>query len=307
MNAVYRYIGCSKQSVHQKMNRSSREWELEILLLPLIAELRQEHPGVGARQLYLILEPVNIGRDRFEALCFANGFKLGHRPAFKRTTDSTGVTRFPNLIEGKEFNGINQVWVSDITYYQIGEDFFYLTFIMDLYSRRILGYSVSKRLFTEQTTLPALQMALTLRHPVSGLIFHSDGGGQYYCKAFQKLLQEHQIKSSMGEVVYDNPFAERINGTIKNQYIKGYNPTDFTTLVTMTKRAVQNYNRIRPHSSLKQKPPEAFEKLLPAGGSSPGIDDFYSIRITDAQQQKNHQYQVRLKESKTVHKTVNVI
>lgn len=306
MNEVYRYMGYSKQGFHQKMNRSLGGQEQELLLLPLIAELRQEHPGVGVRQLFLILGPGHLGRDRFEALCFANGFKLGHRPAFKRTTDSRGVIRFPNLIEGKEFTAINQVWVSDITYYQIREDFFYLTFIMDLYSRRIVGYSVSKRLLTEHTTLPALQMALKVRHPVSGLVLHSDGGGQYYCKAFRKLILAHKIKSSMGEIVYDNAHAERINGTIKNQYIKGYNPTDFAALVTKTKRAVQNYNQVRPHSSLNQMPPEVFEKLLPAGGASTGTDDFYNVRITAVQQQKNHLYRMRSKESKSVNKTVNV-
>lgn len=307
MNEVYRYMGYSKQGFHQKMNRSLREQEQEMLLLPLIAELRMEHPGVGVRQLFLILGQSHMGRDRFEALCFANGFKLGHRPAFKRTTDSRGVIRFPNLIEGKEFTSVNQVWVSDITYYQISEDFFYITFIMDLYSRRIVGYSVSKRLLTEFTTLPALQMALKVRRPVSGLIFHSDGGGQYYSKSFRKVILANQIQSSMGEIVYDNAHAERVNGTIKNQYIKGYNPADYTALVKKTKRAVQNYNQVRPHSSLNQKPPAVFEKLLPGGSSSTGTDDFYSVRITPVQQQKNHLSRMRSKESKLVNKTVNVI
>lgn len=307
MNEVYRYMGYSKQGFHQKMNRSLREQEQEMLLLPLIAELRMEHPGVGVRQLFLILGQSHMGRDRFEALCFANGFKLGHRPAFKRTTDSRGVIRFPNLIEGKEFTSVNQVWVSDITYYQISEDFFYITFIMDLYSRRIVGYSVSKRLLTEFTTLPALQMALKVRRPVSGLIFHSDGGGQYYSKSFRKVILANQIQSSMGEIVYDNAHAERVNGTIKNQYIKGYNPADYTALVKKTKRAVQNYNQVRPHSSLNQKPPAVFEKLLPGGSSSTGTDDFYSVRVTAVQHQKNHQYRMRPKQSKSVNKTVNVI
>jgi putative transposase len=306
MNEVYQYTGCSKQGFHQKMSRILREQEQHILLLPLIAELRREHPGVGVRQLYLILRPDHIGRDNFEALCFSHGLKLSPGRAFKRTTDSRGVIRFPNLIEGREFTGINQVWVSDITYYQIGEEVFYLTFIMDLYSRKIVGYSVSMRLLTEQTTLPALQMALRLRRPTTGLIFHSDGGGQYYCKAFQKLTQAHRIKNSMGEIVYENPYAERINGTIKNQYLKGYNPGNFADLVRMTKRAVQNYNRIRPHSSLNQMPPEAYEKQLSACGSSSETNDFCSIRIPSVQHLKNHLSQLRPKALKIVNKTVNV-
>lgn len=265
MNEIYRYKSISKQSFHQRMDRELRCQEQHYLLLPLIFELRQEHPGVSARVLYEILKPEGIGRDAFEQLCFANGLKLERKPAFKRTTDSTGVIRFPNLIALREFTAINQVWVSDITYYNIGERFYYLTFVMDLYSRVIVGYSVSKRLLTSDTTLPAVTMALKQRKPAEGLIFHSDGGGQYYCKEFLKLTSERGMKNSMGEMAYDNPNAERINGTIKNQYLKGYAPQNFEHLVAMTKRAVTNYNEVKPHSSLNKKTPRGYEKLsLPA-------------------------------------------
>ena len=95
---------------------------------------------------------------------------------------------------------------------------------MDLYSRVIVGYNVSARLKTEQTTLPALRQALKARKPAPGLIFHSDGGGQYYSKEFLDLTRKWNIANSMCDIVFENPHAERINGTIKNQYIKGYNP-----------------------------------------------------------------------------------
>jgi len=133
MNEIYRYTGCSKQSFHQKMDRKLREQGQLLMLLPLIVELREEHPGVAARQLHVILQPENIGRDKFESFCFEHGFKLEKPRAYKRTTDSTGVIRFPNLVAGNEFTGINQAWSSDITYYQIRERFYYLTFIMDLF------------------------------------------------------------------------------------------------------------------------------------------------------------------------------
>lgn len=312
MNQVYRYTGYSKQAFHQKMDRKLREHEQNMLLLPIIAELRQEHPGVAARQLYLILQPENMGRDRFESLCFEYGFKLERPRAYKRTTDSTGVIRFPNLIIGIEFSGVNQAWVSDITYYQIGNSYYYLTFILDIFSRKIVGYHVSKRLLTEHTTIPALKMAIKERKPAAGLIFHSDGGGQYYSKSFLKLTMDHKIKNSMCDIVYENAFAERVNGTIKNQYLKGYNPKNYTFLKTMTKRAVFNYNHIKPHKSLNKRSPEAFEKSLPAGGSSMTNDDFCISMNTIKQQQKNHHSSSRListnkKEEKTVEKTVNVI
>jgi putative transposase len=310
MNQVYKYTGYSKQAFHQKMDRKLRQHEQQLLLLPIIAELRREHPGVAARQLYLILKPDNMGRDRFECLCFEHGFKLERPKAFKRTTDSSGVIRFPNLIAGIEFTAVNQAWSSDITYYQIGNAFYYLTFIIDLFSRKIVGFSVSKRLLTEQTTIPALEMALAQRSPAAGLIFHSDGGGQYYCKAFLDLTEAHQIKNSMCDIVYENAHAERINGTIKNQYLKGYNPKDYCSLIEMTRKAVNNYNSVRPHKSLKNLTPTLLESLLPAGGTSLTNDNFCSLYNPSQQQRKNNHLPTRLMSSnehvKRIKKTVNV-
>ena len=292
------------------MDRLLRAEEQHLLLLPVIAELRREHPGVAARQLYHILNPGNIGRDRFERLCFEYGFKLERPKAYKRTTNSTGVTRFDNLIEAAEFTRINQVWSSDITYYQIEDKGYYLTFIIDLFSRKIPGFSISTRLLTEQTTLPALQMALTQRRPAPGLIFHSDGGGQYYCKEFLKLTGKHQIRNSMCEVVYDNAHAERVNGTIKNQYLKGYAPKDYLDLVTMTEKAINNYNNIRPHRSLHNKSPDAFEKSLPVGDFSLPNDIFCDLGNKTQLHQKKHQSSTRLTVNllfnNPVQKTVNV-
>lgn len=307
MNEIYRYVGYSKQAFHQKMDRAMLEREQQLLLLPIIIQLRLEHPGVAARQLYLILKPDNIGRDKFEQLCFNYGFKLQKLKSYRHTTDSTGVIRFPNLIAGIEFTSINQAWGSDITYYQIGGRFYYLTFIVDLYSRKIVGFSVSIRLLTEDTTLPALQMAVKERCPKAGLIFHSDGGGQYYCKSFLKLTKDYKMKNSMCEFAYENPHAERINGTIKNQYLKGYNPQNYSSLIEMTKRAVRNYNNLRPHRSLNNQPPVHFEIQMPAGGSSNMNNNFCNRSNTIQQQQKNHYSHLTIKKgSKSFEKTVNV-
>jgi len=101
MNQVFKYLSYSKQAFHQKMDRILQQRELEALLLPIIKELRQEHPHVAARQLYQILKPDNIGRDKFEQLCFMHGLKLPRLKSYRRTTDSSGVIRFPNLTEGR--------------------------------------------------------------------------------------------------------------------------------------------------------------------------------------------------------------
>jgi transposase InsO family protein len=200
-----------------------------------------------------------MGRDKFEQFCYLYGFKLAIKRAFYKTTNSLGVTRFENLIAGFELTGVNQVWASDITYYRIGERFYYITFILDLYSRFIVGYAVSIGMLTDQTTIPALNMALKQRQPEQGLIFHSDGGGQYYCKKFLAITKSNLIENSMCESVYENAHAERINGTVKNDYLIYYAPQDYKQLVTLTDKAVKMYNYFRPHSALGNSSPATYE------------------------------------------------
>lgn len=259
MNALYRTLSVTKQAFHQRLDHHLHRQDEQQQLLPLVNEIRKEHPRLSARQMYFMIQPRFMGRDQFEAFCFENGFKIERKRSFHRTTNSLGVTRFNNLIAEIELTGVNQVWVSDITYYRIQDRFFYLTFIMDLYSRFIVGYSAAENLLTEYTTLPALKMAILYRSVNPGLIFHSDGGGQYYSKQFLEVTRAHQIRNSMGETVFENPNAERINGTIKNDYLECYHPLNFQTLKKSLERAVRNYNS-RPHSAHRRVSPRSFEQ-----------------------------------------------
>lgn len=262
MNQLYRVVGISKQAFHQKLDRQLVVHEEQHQLLPIIADIREDHPRLASRKIYHMLQPMYMGRDRFERFCFSNGYKLERKRAFHKTTDSSGIIRFDNLVKQIELTSVNQVWVSDITYYRIDEKFFYLTFIMDLYSRRIVGHCASTTLRTAQTTLLALGQALKERKPPAGLIFHSDGGGQYYCKEFLHLTQSANIRNSMAESALDNPNAERINGTIKNDYLIHYGPQNYPELKRMLDKAVDRYNQSRPHDSLKRRSPAEFESQL---------------------------------------------
>jgi transposase InsO family protein len=252
----------SKQSFHQKVDREMHLLEEQGQLLPIIKELREEHPAMSSKVMYRLIRPGFMGRDRFIAFCNENGFKIEQRRSYHRTTNSLGVTRFDNLITGRELTGFNQIWVSDITYYRIGETFYYITFIMDLFSRYIVGYSVSDNLMTAFTTMPALEMALKHRQFNEELILHSDGGGQYYCKDFLVVTRANNIRNSMCKSVYENPHAERVNGTIKNDYLYYYAPRNLTQLCQATKRAVANYNGTKPHQALKGYSPLQFENLI---------------------------------------------
>ncbi len=264
MNSVYRVIEISKQAFHQRLNLQIRRQEEFEQLLPIIRQIREDHPRMGSREMYRLIQPQTIGRDRFEAYCFEHGFKVDIKRSFRKTTNSLGVTRFENLLINIELTGVNQVWVSDITYYEIGGKFYYLTFITDLFSRRILGHSASDNLFTENTTIPALKMAIKIRRGLNlkGLILHSDGGGQYYCKEFLKITKRTKMLNSMCEDVWENSHAERINGTIKNSYLEGYKPRNFEELQRMLKKAVKMYNEQKPHEALSGLNPVVFENQL---------------------------------------------
>jgi len=211
--------------------------------------------------MYAKLQPQAIGRDRFEELCRDNGFSIERKINLWRTTDSRGVVRFGNLPENLILSRINEAWSSDITYYEVNNCFYYLPFVMDCFSRRILGYAVSSRLTTEQTTLPALQQAVKARGGSipQQLIFHSDGGGQYYDKEFLSYTSHHQMRNSMCELAYQNGKAERLNGIIKNNYLRFYETNTFEQLHKNVDRAVGLYNRERPHKALHYSSPVAYE------------------------------------------------
>ena len=155
-------------------------------LLKVIYEIRSSHPSMGMRDLYYMILPETMGRDRFEQFCRSNNLWSIKPRNYRRTTDSSGVIRFENHLQKMTLTKINQVWQSDITYYELNSRFYYITFIIDGYSRRIIGHHTSNRLLTEETTLAAFRKALQTRSEVdlTGLVFHSDGGGQYYDKAF---------------------------------------------------------------------------------------------------------------------------
>ena len=167
-------------------------------ILKLIYNIREDHPTLSMREMYFKIMPDSLGRDAFEEFCRSYNLWSQKPKNYTRTTDSSGVVRFKNLLQDKKITNINQAWQSDITYYELDNVFYYITFIIDAHSRRIVGHQTSKKLTTEQTTLPALQMAIRTRKntDLEGLVFHSDGGGQYYAKSFSLLVPEKILHST---------------------------------------------------------------------------------------------------------------
>jgi putative transposase len=247
------------------LRRRKYKYEEQEQLIPLINEIRVDHPRMSARDIYFKLQPSCMGRDQFERFCMDTGYRIKQLRNFRVTTNSLGVTRFPNMIKDLEVTRVNQVFVSDITYFDLGSDTRYLTFIMDLYNREIVGYSESDNLRTESTTLPALHRLIKERGRLNlkGAIIHSDGGGQYYCNEFKTLTKSlGMINSMTEEKVYENSHAERLNGIIKNNYLYPYGPTNVTSLKRLLDKAVYMYNTGKPHKALGKLTPKEFKDTI---------------------------------------------
>jgi transposase InsO family protein len=193
------------------------------------------------------------------------GLQARVRKAFVRTTDSThGLPVYPNMIAGMEFTGINQLWVSDITYIRIATGFVYLAVIMDVFSRRIVGWAISKSL-DRRFTIEALKMAIEQRKPRAGIIHHSDKGVQYACIDYIDMLNQNQFKISMSRSgnPYDNAFAESFMKTLKKEEVYLWEYESFIDVAERIPFFIEEvYNRKRIHSGIKYLPPVEFETIL---------------------------------------------
>lgn len=229
-----------------------------IFLLTEVEQLRKEHPGCGLEKMYHSLNPDFLGRDRFIELFMELGFRLRKRINYKRTTYSV-ASRYKNLIKGLVISSPSIVWQTDITYYDVNNKFYYAVFIIDVYTKIIVGYEVSDNM-RATANMKAMQMALgKYKAP---LIHHSDRGGQYIYGAYIQLLKDNKCKISMSKSSQDNAYAERINRTIKEEYLDHWKPSNFKALKQDTKRAVENYNNKRIHNNLdRMKPVEFYNKV----------------------------------------------
>lgn len=255
MNQLYQSIGISKQAVHQYNSRQVK-FDHRIKQLVMQAErLRKVHPGCGVEKMYYALSPDFIGRDRFVELFMDLGFGLKKKRNRRRTTYA-GKSHYPNLIKGLKVTGPGIVWQSDITYIQVDDRFYYAVFIIDVFTRQIVGYEVSNRMITH-INLAAIKMALAVHGPPK--VHHSDRGVQYTSRSYTGLLKEHGVKISMGLTAEDNAYAERLNRTIKEEYLDQWKPKDFKALKGCLRRAVVHYNSARPHRSLNYQVPDQYK------------------------------------------------
>ncbi|MDR0421751.1 MAG: IS3 family transposase [Proteiniphilum sp.] len=171
--------------------------------------------------------------------------------------------KWKNCVPDEPLTARNQVWASDITYIRTLEGFAYLALITDMYSRKIVGWSLSRSLSIEGA-MEALTKALkSNRGDMDGLIHHSDRGVQYCSHEYVKLLQKNGIKISMTEVnhCYENGLAERVNGILKDEFLLDTTFNNCGQALSACSCAIRTYNELRPHWSLGLKTPSQVHKM----------------------------------------------
>lgn len=265
MTHIYSVAHSSRQGLHQFLFRqSSKDSQINQVMGQGMA-IRTRHPNMGCRTMFELMQGVDIGRDRCERILLNNGFRLKRKKNPIRTTVSNPNLRYPDLIKGLTLTGINQVWQSDITYFlSLGGRVFFIVFIVDVYSRKVIGWSANHHMQAE-ANITCLRRAITSRKisADSKLIHHSDRGSQYGDKHYIALLKSKQIRISMCKQAWQNAYTERINGTLKNDYLYSWDIQNLSELRHAVRRAVDAYNSEKPHRSLPARMnPVAFEKHL---------------------------------------------
>jgi putative transposase len=188
------------------------------------ALFKQSRDSLGSREMMKKLreEGIETGRYKVRNLMKKLNLKVAQRIAYKVTTKRKHGDKVADNLLNQNFNPVapNQVWAGDITYLKTGEGWMYLAIVMDLFSRRIVGWAINKRMTTD-LICKAMIMAYNLRQPSKGLVFHSDRGSQYTSKRYGKLLKGYGVRASMGDVgtCYDNAVVERFFGSLKHDWI----------------------------------------------------------------------------------------
>ncbi len=268
MEKMCQTFNVSRSGYYQwrKRKPSLRERKDEFLKQEILTIYHRGRGNYGSPRIHrdLIKAGISCGRNRVERLMKELGIRAKHKKKFKVTTDSWHHYQVAENLLDRNFNpsGPNQCWVSDITYIYTKEGWLYLAAVMDLYSRRLIGWAMEKRL-TKDLVIKALNMAIGCRHPVPGLLMHSDRGSQYASHEYQELLKKHGMRCSMSRKgnCYDNAVMESFFHTLKVELI--YDNIFETRM--QARRCIFEYievfyNRIRTHSSIGYKSPEDYEK-----------------------------------------------
>lgn len=268
-------IGLSSSTYYAKPKtpREQRE-RADAELRDQIERVQAELTPTGYRSVlrYLRRQGNTAGERKIRRIMQKYGLHAKLKRAFVATTDSKHSHRvYPNLLPGRTVMGLDEVWTADLTYIRIGNGFVYLAVILDLYSRRVIGWSISKRIDGE-LALAALRMAVESRKPKPGCIHHSDRGVQYLCEGYVELLKKHGfwLSNSAKGNPYDNAWTERFMRTLKQEEVYLANYETYLDVIENLPSFIEDvYNERRIHSGIDYLTPNELEERVRKDPSNP--------------------------------------
>jgi transposase InsO family protein len=256
----------SRASYYRSWSKQEPQEE-QVALRDAIQRLALKDRHFGYRRIGVLLkrEGWMVNHKRVLRLMREDNLLSIRRRQFVVTTDSEHHWRvYPNLARRMQLSAINQLWVADITYVRLRQEFIYVAVILDVYSRRVVGWSVSRQLDSEFAQ-QALDSALKERQPRPGLIHHSDRGVQYACGDYVKRLERCEITISMSRPgnPWDNAWAESFMKTLKTEEVDGRRYCDLEDATSSIGTFIgEIYNNQRLHSALGYRSPVEFETQI---------------------------------------------
>jgi len=258
-------FGHSRQAYYEWENREQEAALEQAIITDLVRHIRQEIPRIGARALHVMLhqqwerQGIKCGRDRLIEILRQGDLLIYPKRKYTQTTHSRHhLYKYANLIKDFKVKEPEQLWVSDLTYIRVQNEWNYVIFITDAYSHKIMGFRVDDNMKTDMC-VQALDLALAARTKRGQpLIHHSDRGVQYCSKGYvQGLLGQPNIQISMtqnGDPL-ENALAERVNGIFKNTYNMDQRFESLIEAQAAITKMVYSYNNVRPHSSCDMMTP----------------------------------------------------
>lgn len=270
--AACRAVGLAPSSYYYRQKTKIDKAMLDADIRDKIESVQAKFPFYGHRRIHEHLERLDgltVNKKKILRIMREHGLKALIWRGFKvKTTDSNHEYGYAeNLLPGLQLTSVNQAWVTDITYIRIRTGFVYLAAILDLFSRKVVGWAISTNI-DHKLCLDALRDAVKKRRPSAGLIHHSDRGVQYACREYRQYLKDHEIVESMSAqgYCYDNAFMESFWKTLKAEevYLTEYE-TKEDVLKSIPSFIEDVYNSKRLHSSLGYFSPQEFEQLAAKG------------------------------------------
>jgi transposase InsO family protein len=263
-------FGKTRHALYDHQWRRSREVFVDDIILHYVEEQRKQLPRLGTRKLLYKIAPllvthgIEVGRDYLFELLDRHKLLIRQRKRKVITTDSRHwMHKYESLVKGLDCRRPEQVWVSDITYIRMANQWGYLSLVTDAYSRRIMGYCLRMDM-SARGCKEALQMAINSRcYKDQPLIHHSDRGSQYCSEDYVKMLKQNNISISMTQNgdPYENALAERMNGILKTEFNLYGTQCGYEQTYQLVRDSITAYNELRPHSSCDYLTPQQAHQL----------------------------------------------